>query len=116
MDCTPFRHVFLLTIVLVVAMASVVSASRMAPDAHDPDLAAYLAVGGSLQDICGNGSSHEEHRCQFCRLLSDPPAIAFAPCLRRATPALVWRDLGHLVARARSGNPHISPRAPPLPV
>lgn len=112
----PFRQVFLLAAALVVAMASVVSASRMAPDRDDPAMAAYMAIGSTVDDLCGDGSAHDDHHCPFCRLLSDPPAIRFAPCIRRATPALVWQDLGHLVARTHAGNPHISARAPPAHV
>ncbi len=112
----PFRHAVLLAAVLMVAMAGVVSAARMAPDRSDPALAAYMALGGTLDDLCVGGASHDKHHCPFCRLLSDPPDIRFTPCLRRATPVLVWQDLGHLVARARAGNSHISARAPPSQV
>ena len=94
MDRLPFRHVFLLAAVLVVAMASVVSASLMAPDRNDPAMAAYMAIGGTVDDLCGDGSAHGEHHCPFCRLLSDPPDIRFVPCIRRATPTLVWQDSG----------------------
>ena len=89
------------------------SAARMAPEHTAPDKAADLATGGSFNELCGEGSSHEKHHCPSYRLLSDPPDIHVAPCVRRATPALVWRNLGHLVARARAGNPPISARASP---
>ena len=119
MGCTLFRQVFFFAAVLVIAMASVVSASRIAPDRAIPAMAAHVEIGGSHHahdDHSGNGSSHDDHQCPFCRLLSDPPDIRFAPGLRRATPTLVWQDLGHLIARAQAGNPHVSARAPPVPV
>ncbi|PZX16920.1 hypothetical protein LX81_01550 [Palleronia aestuarii] len=116
MDRMPFRRVILLAAALMMAMASVVSASRMAPDRDESAMAAHMAIGGTLDDLCGDGPFHNDHHCPFCRLLSDPPEIRFAPCIRRATPTLVWQDLGHLVARSYAGNPNISARAPPAPV
>ncbi len=112
----PFRRVVLLAAILMVAMASIVSAARMAPERTSSELTAHLMMGGSHQDLCAEGSSHEKHHCPFCRLLSDPPKIRFSPCVRRATPTLVWQDLGHLIAGSLSGNPYISARAPPAPV
>lgn len=112
----PLRRAVLFAVILTTAMASAVSAARLAPERTDPDVAAYLAVGGSLDDLCGDGSSHEAHHCPFCRLLNEPPAIGIAPRVRRATPALAWRDLGHLIARSQAGTPHFSARAPPAPV
>ena len=116
MSRLPFHRAILLAAALVVAMASVVSASRTAPERGDLALAAYMAIGGTVDDLCGDGSSHDGHHCPSCRLLGDPPAIRFAPCIRRATPTLVRQDLGHFVARYFVGNPHISARTPPAPV
>ena len=119
MDRTPFRSVLLLAAALVVALAGFMSAARLTPVGDDMAMAAHVETGGSHHahdDHSGNGSSHDDHHCPFCRLLSDPPDIRFAPGLRRATPTLVWQDLGHLIARAQAGNPHVSARAPPVPV
>jgi hypothetical protein len=67
------------------AMLFVVNAALM-PASHSqnsalmaPELAAYLAAGGSWEDICADGTAPHAHPdCPFCRelelaVLSDPP-------------------------------------------
>ena len=111
-----FCHAFLFFAILVVAMASIVSVARMSPNRSAPPIAAYLAISGTLDDLCGDGSSHEEYHCPFCRLLGDLPKIDFSPHIRCATFARVWQDLAHLTAQAHAGNPNIAARAPPRQV
>lgn len=36
-----------------------------------PDLAAFLAAGGSADDLCGGGV-HAERHCEACRLVAAP--------------------------------------------
>ena len=122
MDRWSLHNALLLVAALMVAMSSVVSASRMMPNRAVPAMAGQMAAGGphashhARDPHGGDGSSHDDHQCPFCRLLSDPPDIRITPGLRRTPPSLVWQSLGHLIARAQARNPHVSARAPPVPV
>ncbi|WOI56097.1 DUF2946 family protein [Palleronia sp. LCG004] len=111
----PFRRTLLLATLLVVALASVVSAAAMAPERGDGKLAAYLASGGSLHDLCADHSSHEDHHCPFCHAVPGPPTVRFAPSADRVVCDEVGRDRGHQAARPLAGNPYLSARAPPQP-
>ncbi len=70
------QRVIGLVAALLVAAVSLLSASAMAPAKMDrPDAAAYLAVAGSLADLCGGQDTQDRHDCPFCRLLADPPHV-----------------------------------------
>lgn len=71
---------------LICAMATTSFAHRFVSQSLDPALAAYVAAGGSVEDICGytEGSSHQNvPSCEACRLVNaavlpdhDPACIA----------------------------------------
>jgi hypothetical protein len=63
----------LVVFALICAMASSGFAHRFVSQSLDPALAAYVAAGGSLEDICGptKGSSHQiAQSCEACRLVN----------------------------------------------
>ena len=63
----------LIVFALACAMASFGFAHRFASERGDPALDAYLAAGGSLEDLCiyTEGSSHKDPQtCAACRLVS----------------------------------------------
>ena len=76
-----------IVLVLVVAMASLHFAAHAdRPAAIDPDLAAYLAMGGSLSDLCLSEDPNQSHaECPFCReadyVALDSPAPETAPAI-----------------------------------
>lgn len=102
---------------LALALALVAAAAPRPADAAptDPALAAFLAMGGRLSDLCGDPAMpgpHADHRhCDGCRVLAalvpDPPRC------RRAAPAeLIAEATG--VAQAPPATAHgIPPRGPP---
>lgn len=99
---------------MLIAVASVMSAARMGPATSDtPNMAVYLASGGTVADLCGDVQSSHIHHCPFCRLLEDPPKVEFAPCAQRLILVLGWKPLSDLTVGPQSGNPHVSARAPP---
>ena len=114
MKWSPARPLVTLLATLLIALASVASAARMAPEpAATPALVAYLAAGGSLDDLCADGPRHAEHHCPFCRLLADPPAVAFAPGAARLTFVIAWLSSDDLTRGPQGGHPGVSARAPP---
>lgn len=63
---------------LLLALTSVSSAARMAPsDLDTVEVAAFLAVGGTLDDLCDDGQphNHAEH-CPFCNTVAQADLIA----------------------------------------
>jgi len=111
---TPSARLRLAVVALLIAVASVVSAAWMSPaPPAAPALQAYLDAGGTVDDLCGDVSAPHDHRCPFCRLLGDPPRVAFAPRADRAVLAAAPPARRALTAGPQGGNPRISPRAPP---
>lgn len=112
MSATHRHRLILLVAALLVAMTGVVSAARMGPQTP-PALAAYLAAGGDLSDICGGLDAEHDHDCPFCRLLSDPPEIVFSPRIAQCMPVMATSSSAHLVRGREIGNTNILARAPP---
>ncbi|MFT4706230.1 MAG: hypothetical protein ACI9TA_000068 [Reinekea sp.] len=57
---------------LLLAVTSVGSAARMAPsDIDQPQVAAFLAMGGTLDDICGDDFHDHAMSCPFCHVTAD---------------------------------------------
>lgn len=99
---------------LVVAVASVLFAARMAPlPATDPVVAAWIESGGSASDLCGDFVPVHDHSCPYCRLLDDPGVPSLTPKAERLARAPAWQRLADLVACPQQGNPNVSARAPP---
>lgn len=104
----------------LLAWLAAVLAGAVAPAAAplDPGLAAFLAAGGALDDICGaagHGNGAGDRHCDACRLsgaalLPDPPGTR---------PVRAVHDAGFLAAAtAWAGPAPLSagrPRAPPVP-
>jgi hypothetical protein len=103
---------FALLAALLVAAASIASAERMAPERGTAEISFYLAAGVSLDDICG-GDAPGEHRCQFCRLLAEPPEIAPSARSEHLIPGLVWQQLADLCPGSQTDDPAVYARAPP---
>lgn len=60
-----------LVIALAIALTSVGFAHRLAPTGITPELAAYVAAGGQLSDICGIADGENTplaYDCEACRL------------------------------------------------
>ncbi|WP_086052331.1 hypothetical protein [Pseudoruegeria sp. SK021] len=109
-----FHRIGLFAAVCLLAVISIVSAARMAPNASDSaEVAAFLAAGGTLADLCGDLPSDHDHPCPFCRSLNDPPAVAFAPRVDRVIPYVAWQRLRDLTHGSQQDNPGVSARAPP---
>lgn len=107
---------FLLTSLaaILIALVSVLSAHLMAPDRDEParEMAA-LSLGLSYDDICGDLDGAHDHRCPFCRLLSDPPDMRPELAEGRLRYSTDLAQLSDLTIAAQAGNPNISARAPP---
>ncbi|MHA7827625.1 MAG: hypothetical protein ACX93P_08700 [Roseovarius sp.] len=110
--CRP-RYLFVLAIVAAIALSSAVSAARMAPDNAKIAVAGMaLLYGTPSVSVCGTTSS-DEHRCQFCHLLSDAPQLAPEPLVWILRPHDGWRQLSGLARSAKARNINHSVRAPP---
>ncbi|AWI84972.1 hypothetical protein CEW88_14445 [Alloyangia pacifica] len=100
--------------VLAVALASVLFAARMAPEGPEAaSLRSYLAMGGTLADLCETEGTHHGHHCPVCNLLPEaprtvPPALALR--IDRSFEVVILRGLG---LPPQPANPRRSPRAPP---
>ncbi len=113
------RHAALLVAALVVAMAGAGVGRVTAPAAPDPALVAFLAAGGSLDDLCldgGHGPGGERGHCEACLLgaLAAPAAPAHGLGRASAPLPMARGRLGALVIRGRRFRSARRPRAPPL--
>lgn len=103
-------------LVLVVAMASLHFAAHAdRPAAIDPDLATYLAMGGSLSDLCLSEDPEQGHaECPFCREADYVALVSPAP---ETAPAVFGEDrlLERVTAVVAQAAPVSLPpaRAPP---
>lgn len=77
-DMTRIRSSLMtLCAVLCIALAGVVSAGKMAPERTDsPQIAAYLATGGSLAELCGGQVPDEAFHCPFCHMVAEAQITA----------------------------------------
>jgi hypothetical protein len=68
------KSMLLVVLALLCAMASSGFAHRFVGQPVDPALAAYIAAGGSLDDICGHAGGTTHHQstqtCDACRLVT----------------------------------------------
>lgn len=106
---------FLMTIVaLLLAVTSVGSAARMEPsDIEQPQIATFLAMGGTLDDICGGDLNDHATSCPFCHVVADVgPVKPASGVWQLATDDLktVLMDLTHGDQRFRTQR---SARGPP---
>ena len=114
-------HLFgrlLTTISLIVAFFSLGFAHNSIPKPMSPELAAYVAAGGLISDICGgdHDPEHEQHiDCEACRITDS--FVILRGC-KHETP----RELGiiqtwHFIAIRLSQSQGLDParltRAPP---
>lgn len=105
---------------VVLALAAVGGGHRMAPPASDPALAAFLAAGGTVADLCldggglGHGFGDGARHCDACQPTLAGPLPAPARTLARAAarPARSVQA-GRAPARARARRRAWAPRAPP---
>ncbi|NDV00851.1 hypothetical protein [Pseudoroseicyclus tamaricis] len=102
----------LLLAAVAFAAASLGAAERMAPE--DPALAAYVAAGGDLADICGDVSGGHASHCPICHGLPDAPGCRFDPAERRVALLPLWPGaMAELGLAPQRGHPNLSARAPP---
>ena len=103
--------------ILLIVVSGVMFAARAAPDAtQTASAAAYLATGGTLADLCGDGPGADHDHCPFCRLLADVSPIRPAPRVFRLTADTDLASLADLVLAPLGGTPAIRSRAPPVAV
>ena len=80
-----------LAIMLVVAGVQYASHS-VRSEVTEPDLAAFLAVGGSLDDLClSEDHAHDHADCPFCRELE---LLALEPHAGAARPHIAMAAVG----------------------
>jgi len=103
---------------LLLAVVSVGSAARMAPQAADAPAVqlGWILNGiepGALCSDTGAPQDHDHH-CPFCRLLSDPPAIEIAPRELRLSLGPAWQPFtaDQRLGPQRDGSA-VSARGPP---
>lgn len=97
----------LIVAIFLAAMTTVGFAHRMSVQETDPDLLAYLAAGGALEDICGvlEDNPHGlSQSCEACRLVDTAEYPTHFTTLRRA--ALVHtRRLQHVAQLRHHAKP-----------
>jgi hypothetical protein len=95
----------LLVPALVFALAAGAAGAGAPPERRDPALVAFLAIGGSLSDICGrSGQAHGTPHCDACRIA----AGAILP-----TPSGDWRRLALAAPLEAPEPPAMRPEIPP---
>lgn len=100
--------------VLCIALASVVSASKMAPQQADlPQVAAFLEMGGSLDQLCGGQVPDAAFHCPFCHLLSDPTIPAPMPRIWLLSQETAPQRSADLTTGDQQFRLHAIPRGPP---
>lgn len=106
----------LLSLGVLLALSSVVSAALMAPDRGSARLERHvLTYGSDPADLCGEHAGHEHH-CPLCHGLPEAPESVRTQREVLLEPHDGWllRDDLHRAAQAR--NLCHSPRAPPVSV
>lgn len=116
MNRTWLHHLMLVLAALVVAVASVEGAARMAPTAlDDAGVAVWLANGASLDDFCGEHAPEGGHHpCPFCHKLGETPEADVAPRELRVVFSLAsGHDAADQLSTPQRCNSQVSARAPP---
>ncbi|WP_139218740.1 hypothetical protein [Roseivivax halotolerans] len=99
------------------AVLSAVSAHQMAPDREAMERqAALLAMGETLDALCGLSDDGAEHHCPFCHKLPDAPRITAPDNAARITRVIAHHLGQDLVVGPQDIRAHAAPRAPPRSV
>ena len=108
----------LVAIFLICAFASLGFTHKNVPTPMSADLAAYLAAGGSISDICGGGHDPEHEQtidCEVCRI-ADNFVISHG-CTQAVSVELVtvqnWRFIAKRLVQSQGLDPARLTRAPP---
>ena len=110
------RH--LVTISLICTFALLGFAHKNTPTPVSPELAAFLAAGGSISDIC-NGDHEPEHEqsvdCEACRIAD---SFAILRGCKQVAPAELdvvqnWRFIAKRLSQSQGLDPARLTRAPP---
>ena len=110
------RH--LVTISLISAFVSLGFAHKDVPTPMSPELAAYLAAGGSLADIC-SGDHEPEHEqpidCEACRIADSIVTMHGGKQVAPAELGVVqnWRFIAKRLSQSQGLDPARLTRAPP---
>ncbi|MBE9639291.1 hypothetical protein [Salipiger mangrovisoli] len=108
------QRLSLCVVILVVALASVVFAARMAPDeVSGARLEGYLAMGGTLADLCAEEGPHHGHHCPVCNLLPETPESRLPIATTRLDSRFHLGGQGDLGLPPQRGHMRGAPRAPP---
>ena len=105
-----------LSLGVLLALSSMISAMLMAPDRAAAGYEAYaLTYGAAPADLCGEHAGHDHH-CPLCHGLPDAPESARAERQTRLEPHEAWQRRDDLHRAAQARNLRHSPRAPPVSV
>lgn len=111
------RSAVALCLALLVAGASVEASRHRASQPGEAALAAYVASGGDLADLCrpdGANGAHVARPCPFCHGLPKAPVLTAPDLARRLSLTPLWpQALADLGLTPQAGNPHVCARAPP---
>lgn len=108
-----------LSLGVLLALSSVVSAMLMSPDRAAAGYEAYaLTFGADPADLCGDHAGHagHDHHCPLCHGLPDAPESARAERQTLLEPHEAWQRRDDLHRAAQARNLCHSPRAPPVSV
>jgi hypothetical protein len=110
-------HDWFVVIALAIALTSVGFAHRLAPNGITPELAAYVAAGGQLSDICGAADGDNtpvSSDCEACRLTDNfvQPIIVRTVHTERAE-TLVLAFVAKRISERNDLDPARLTRAPP---
>ncbi|WP_121061366.1 hypothetical protein [Chachezhania antarctica] len=100
---------------LLLTALGILSAHHMAPDRSDtdPSVAVLLAMGATVDDICGPDGAAHDHDCPFCHKLPRSPQVQ-APDRGHPVVYTLATDMSRdLVAGPRHFSPSTPVRAPP---
>lgn len=109
---------FFTSLALILAIAAIGFAHSNARKALSPELAAYVAEGGSLADICGGtdkqNSAHGQ-KCEACRLIGAAlmPRNCYGVPLLVSDQTRILTFVAKRLHRARPLDPTRLTRAPP---
>ncbi|WP_343504367.1 hypothetical protein [Alloyangia pacifica] len=104
----------ILSLGVLLALSSVVSAARMAPDRETVKIEAYaLLYGSSIDELCGDEAGHDHH-CPLCHGLPEAPSSAHDDRHVPVEPHDAWHRCNDLHRAAQARNLCHSPRAPPV--
>jgi len=101
---------------LTIALLTLPFAHRTGAEPVSGEMAEYLAIGGSVSELCGESTLHPSGGCESCRIVETatlaPPLHIWARTLEPSSQAILLATKHPIATKDYSNRPPA--RAPPV--